>query len=659
MTGDRTGFLTIVFIAILVASISVGPVTVFGVSDPIHGDKLIAEGVGSDRPDDRAVFVDGLSGKTLRIDDMQSLPLTETKTVENGNAVNLTTTPITDSQTGNGNEVTVVVTYDQAMTENVSHVTVTPDVNGDLTTSPSVENKRWSDSRTFKAAIQYTDNNEDIAGVRLEVDGARDLAGNPMNGTVSTTYAVETTNPSVESVEVIAPREIAVTFSEGVYSNENGSGQLTQSVFDYSDDNAAGVSGIDSVAHTEGSRKAVLTLDAAIQNSDLETDRITIPDSTVSDTVGNDLSAGSHTYADATPDDVKPLVESFSASEAGPGIDISFTADEKLSSADVTIDDVSVYGYGDLNEQSNADGSFTYTVTHTPRRDGTYTVSLVSIDDGTHRVTPLRTQTSTTVTVDTTGPSFGSLTSPRDPTNTTSPTITVAGVRDALNSVNETTLTVEIRETDGSSVETVSETATTGLSYRSNTVRLELSKTETSLRDGTTYNVTISADDDDESANSNSKAFAQAFTVDTTAPTVDRVFLSANPVRKTQTGDGNEVTVTVIFDEAMKTKTAAVTVRPDLNEELRASPIVENKRWSGARTFKADIQFTDTNESVSAVKLEINGATDVAGNAINGVSTTYGVETAQNQPDGKATEMMTLGVIVFGLFAYYLLLNSM
>lgn len=658
MIVDRNRFLTVAVLVMLVATISVGTVTVVGVAGSFSGDVHIAEGSGSDRPDNWTLFADGISGKTVSSDDGQSLQLTETKNGENGSAINLTSTPITDSKTGTGNEVTVVVTYDQNMTENVSDVTVSPDVNGELRTSPSVESKRWNDARTFKADIQYTDDNEDIPGVQLEVRGARDLTGDPMNETVSLTYAVETTNPSLESAEVIAPRKIAVTFSEGVYANQNGMGRLTQSAFGYSDESSDGASGIDSVSHTAGNVTAVLTLDTAIQNSDLETDKIDIPDSTVYDTAGNVMSAGSHTYADDTPDDVKPLVSSFSARESGPGIDISFTADEKLSSADVTINNASVYGQDDLNEKSNADGSYTYTVRHTPSSDGTYTVALISIDDGTHSVTPFRTTTRTEVTVDTTGPSFGSLASPSDPTNTTTPTIRVEGVRDELNSVDETTVTVEIRETDGSSVGTVSDATTTGLSNRTNTVLLDLSQAEMSVRDGTTYDVTISADDDDESANSNSKAFSSAFTVDTTAPTANTVLLSENPITDTQTGAGNKVTLTVEFDEDMSGNTADVTVTPDVNGELRTTPSVENKRWSDSRTFKADIQYTDDNETVSDVSLKVEGARDLAGNTIEAVTKKYRVETSTDLSDEKSTEMMIFVVVIAGLLAYYQILNT-
>ena len=559
---------TIVVIVLVISSIFGGTVAMVGVVAASSGEGFVDDGFGTDSIDRWTTFPETASGTEVRDGDVASLeliegengqmgivddcalskdfafgvsgstgtgtdtlavdeadvnPPTNTTPAITGGSPTLTTSLITDSNTGDGNEVTVEVTYDEDMAENPGDVAVTPDVNDDLTSTPSVENKRWSDARTFKADIQYTDDDEAVTGVTLAVDGATDLAGNPMNGPVSSTYDVDTDNPGVQVAEVTAPSEVTLAFDEGVYSNTDGTGALTAAEFGYSDASSNGASGIHSVSHTAGDGRAVLILDTEITNSDLGADTIDVSAGTISDGAGNTMAAGSHRYADETLDDVKPRVSSFGATESGSKIDISFTVDEKLSSGVITIDGAPMYGYTDWNETVNADGSYSYTVTHTPggetdSSDGTYTVALASVSDG-RNTERLADTTRTRVTVDTRGPTFGSLLSPKDSTHKTTPTITIGDVRDELHSVDQTTVSVIIRATDGTSVTTFSDATTTpGLSYRNETgtVRLDLSQTATSLSNKTTYDITVSAKD--ASAKSNSTTFSSAFTVNAMTP---------------------------------------------------------------------------------------------------------------------------------------------
>ena len=567
MSAERNEIRTIVVTLLVVFSIFVGAGTMAGVGAAASADVFSGDAFENNRPADRMTCNDGASGSEASRVDEPSIGLHDAKKGEGGkpenrrlpdnfaigissstgsatptNAANqkgealatnstvpntggtltLSTEEITDDNTGVGNEVTVEVAYDEVMAENPAAVTVRPDVSGDLKSTPSVVNKRWSDSRTFKADVRYSDDNEDVAGVKLTVEGAMVSSGNRTGRAVSTTYDVDTADPTVQAVEVTAPSEVTLAFDEGVYSTRDGTDALTVSEFGYSDASSDGASGIHSVLHSAGDARAVLILDTEIKNSDLGTDTIDVLAGTISDAAGNTMTAGSHRYADESLDDVKPSVSSFSATESGKKIDVSFTVDEQLASGVITAERSSLYEYSEWNETMRDDGSYSYTVTHTPggdnsSNDGTYTVALASIGDGRNTVT-LEGTTRTNVTVDTSGPTFGSLKSPSDPTNTTTPTIKVDGVSDGLNAVDETTVTVTISETNGPSVTTFSDpTTTTGLRYRNDTgvVTLEISQTETSLNDGTTYDVTVTADDDDESPNSNSKRFSSAFTVDT------------------------------------------------------------------------------------------------------------------------------------------------
>ncbi len=612
-------------------------------------------------------FRAGFSGSTERaakihaIDQVVVQSHTATAPSPTGGTPTLTTSPITDANTGDGNEVTLTVTFDEVMTEQSEPVSIIPDVFGNLTTTPTVETKRWRDARTLEATIQFADDNETASGVRLAVAGPTDVAGNEMNRS-SMTYDVTTTNPRVNATEVTGPRNVTVTFSEGVYANDTSTGNLTIADFGYSDNSADGSAAIGSVSHTAGESKAVLTLDSAIHNSDLGTDTITIPPSTIENAAGNPLAATAHTYTDGAGDDVKPRVTSFTSAESHAAIAISFTVDEQLSSANLAIDGKSMYFYEDVNETPNDNGSYTYSVTHNPSEttgsnDGRYTVSLISISDGTNAVTSFDPKPTSEVLLDTRGPQFGSLVLPGTPIHTATPTIKIDGVRDRFNDVDADSIKIWASATDGSGAVSFSRQTTRGLHYADNTISLNLSEAGTRLRSETTYTITVSAQDDDVPANTNSKTFQSAVRIGTTYPTVANLSLSTNPITRAQTGEGNEVTLTARFNEAMNENATIVRVRPDVNGELKTQPTVTNKRWDDSRTFRAAIRFADGNENVSAVRLEVGGATDLDGNVMEPAATTYAVETVRGGPYDGDEEITDLLWLLAVLFAYYSILE--
>ncbi|KPN31734.1 PGF-CTERM archaeal protein-sorting signal [Halolamina pelagica] len=343
-----------------------------------------------------------------------------------GTTPKLSTTPITDAQTGDTNEVTVTVTFDEDMTQNTGDVTVTPDVNGDLSTVPTVENKRWTDAQTFKVDVQFVDDNEEVTGVSLEVDGAKDLDGNEMSSSVSTTYDVDTTNPKVSSASI----------SNTPITDGNAGNQQ------------------------------IVTVE----------------------------------FAESMDTSTTPIVEITGVS-GGP----------------ITV-----------SESSFSDSTWTGAVT---------------IADNDEDVTA---------------------------------TIEVSGAADSNGNV--------------------------------------MSSPDTS----------------------------NTFVVSTTNPTGSTPILSPTPITNAETGDGNEVTVTVSFSERMSQNTDDVTVTPDVNGDLSTVPTVENKRWTDAQTFKLDVQFADDNEEVTGVSLEVDGAKDLDGNEMSSaVSTTYDVDTTDPSTGGGGSSIST------------------
>lgn len=366
----------------------------------------------------------------------------------------------------------------------------------------------------------------------------------------SVTLEVDSGPPTVSNVEVTAPKQVQITFSEGVEFHEGGG--LDTTPFDYTDASSGGASSISSVTHDAGDATATLTLDTEIQNSDFGEDSVLIYSATILDQAGNEVPQDSHTYLDETGDDVEPTVSSFSATESGTDVQLSLTVDEELDSINIGIDS-STLTIADFST-SDTSAPYTYMTTYTPSSDGTYTAELNSITDtGSNTVTGFFVAPDQSATVDTTGPSFGTVSSPGGATNTVTPTIEIDSVSDSFNNLDTTKVSVEISVNGGPTVNTFTGTGTSGLSYDAgtNTITLALSQTSTTLSDATTYDVSVMASDDDENPNSNSKTYQSAFTVDTTPPTVSNVQISDATDGNGVVADGDSVTITADASDAV------------------------------------------------------------------------------------------------------------
>ncbi|MBI5577493.1 MAG: hypothetical protein HY896_14170, partial [Deltaproteobacteria bacterium] len=149
--------------------------------------------------------------------------------------------------------------------------------------------------------------------------------------------------PRIDRVEgVIGTNQLYVTFSEGVYSNSNGTGALDRFDFTLTDtDNGRTITG---VTHTAGASTATLTLNAALDNSnDINVDTLAAAANSIFDDHGNP--------ADTT----SVVITQFSGCPTGQ---VVFNLDESAGSAFVL--DNSNLLYGVVNDPSNTMGSGTF-----------------------------------------------------------------------------------------------------------------------------------------------------------------------------------------------------------------------------------------------------------------------------------------------------------
>ena len=288
----------------------------------------------------------------------------------------LSASPVGDANTGDGNEVTLTQNFGEEMTQDATDVTVTPDVDGDLSsTSVQVENKRWTDATTFEADLQFSDADEEQSGVTVKVEGANDLAGNTMSPTTKD-YAVDTAPVTLDSASRNSDTKIDVTLSDGQSGIDKasiGSGDFSLS--------AGSVSSIDKSGVTDGATGAqtvTITLSSAV---DSDTVDVSLQSDGIDDKAGNNQQSGTKTASGM--DGVDPTLKSATESGSGDGeitvtigdgVDVDETT---IDQADFTLDSGSITSVASGPSDSGSDATITLDVSST---GGTPTA--VSLDTG-------------------------------------------------------------------------------------------------------------------------------------------------------------------------------------------------------------------------------------------------------------------------------------
>jgi len=156
-----------------------------------------------------------------------------------------------------------------------------------------------------KIQLQLADGNEvdgtDAKEVTYSPGSTADIAGNALaavdSGTVNEFDGAEAQIDSATATT--GSTDVSLTFSEGVYAQSGETGTLADTDFAYNDvsgDNAASIS---SVTHsTAGDAGVTITLNTAVQSSDIDTDEISI-DGIIYDANDNEQDTGTTTYTAA------------------------------------------------------------------------------------------------------------------------------------------------------------------------------------------------------------------------------------------------------------------------------------------------------------------------------------------------------------------------
>jgi len=138
----------------------------------------------------------------------------------------------------------------------------------------------------------------------------------------------------------------------------------------------------------------------------------------------------------------------------------------------------------------------------------------------------------------------------------------------------------------------------------------------------TTYQFNVKETD----AAGNTSAATSNFTVigDTTAPTITGVSLSDTAI--SEADDGNKVTATFTFSEAMDTASSP-TIATNASTTL-TNPT--NGTWTNSTTYTLDYTIDDANVELADITFDVSAATDSAGNtmtAATGVSASASIDT--------------------------------
>jgi hypothetical protein len=269
---------------------------------------------------------DSVSTGTLEVD-------TESPEVS---SATITNSPISDSETGTSQDVTV--NFDEEMDQTVEPVVDITGLSDSYSVSPNTQNgnsQGFTDSQTWKGTVTIQDDNEE-ATASIDVSGAEDVAGNEVGDHSQNTFEVDTKNPQKPSSAQLDPDYVNLDNQNSVgytiqFDSEVEAGTLDVTV---SDQNGNSVSPDSSVDLESGETEATGTLDLSTLNEEeLDiTAQATDNQGNVGDQLENTGTAHKDTNAPAAPSSVK-----FSDGSLFNGEYLNDEA-EPASSADVTVD---------------------------------------------------------------------------------------------------------------------------------------------------------------------------------------------------------------------------------------------------------------------------------------------------------------------------------
>lgn len=212
---------------------------------------------------------------------------------------------VADVEDPQGTQI-VDVTANVSSISRVQNVTMHPDINGDGVINPSEEGLTAADAEAAAAAASNPDDgfikgNGTYIGtffvepdaptgpedVTVTAENQLDLENTEESQDITIDPKVTGPNANVNVTAQEGDDRVTVVFSDGVFTNEDATGDLTRQDFDYIDQNRlVNSTSIQEVRHEAGSRVAVLVLDDQLGAQDLVTSVFTgEPDNAKSDEI--------------------------------------------------------------------------------------------------------------------------------------------------------------------------------------------------------------------------------------------------------------------------------------------------------------------------------------------------------------------------------------
>ncbi|MFB6241530.1 MAG: hypothetical protein ABEJ36_01865 [Candidatus Nanosalina sp.] len=529
-------------------------------------------------------------------------------TVDSGElTISLSTDTNGDSSVANPSDV-IEVTWDASATEDADADTVSVTFNE---FDQTVNLDAAKSGSTWTATHTVSEGTLDSTTVNADVT-ATDNAGNSDTGTTND-VSVDNNPPQVttsfDGTQVLSGNSVDVASYFTPSDVDGGS-----TIYEYSTD---GVNSWNTIS-TSSSWDSTGISDSSVDFRATTTDDAGNSDTAtgpaiVDNTAPTITSVSISEVTDTGSNDILNASDSFKV-EVDP-------SDSHSSVASVTVDLSSIGKSNSVSlDDEDGDGTWSKTVEVPSGHEiSSYTPQVAVTDEGGNDA---KDSPSSGVAIDSSAPQNPDTTSiTLDPVNAANDGSVPVDVT-FTNNPESGTVYVQVLDSSNNVLKTASETSNTGST--TTTVNVDLSGV---TRNGESITAKSKILDDAGNVNSNGyTAESNAVTLDNDNPAVDSMSLSTTPVSDSETGNGNEVTLTVNLDENMNEKASQVSVNPDLNSDLTSTPSVENKRWADSDTFKADLQFTDDEEDTT-FDVQVSGAQDTAENSINSYSEQFSINT--------------------------------
>jgi large repetitive protein len=519
-------------------------------------------------------------------------------------------TTTADGSYNEGDQINITATASENLAAGAQiTVTLNTDTNTTvLLTRDSTDPTKLVGSYTIVAGDDAADLS--VASFTLGTGAAapEDLAGNAM---ISTTVPSSPNNIADSSDIVIDTTAPTAVFSAATDDVGSVTGALSSG--DTTDDTALVLSGTNEAGSTVEVFNGTTSLGQATVTGTAWTFTATVDDATTYQFNVKETDAAGNTSAATTNftvigDTSAPAVAITSAAltnDATPVISGTAEADATVTVvvAGATYTTTATSGTWSVDIGSDTPASGTLAV----NANGTNSVSVTATDAAGNTAAAV----TQSLVIDTTAPTavFSAATDDVG---------SVTGALSSGDTTDDTALVLSGTNEAGSTVEVFNGTTSLGQATVTGTAWTFTATVD----DATTYQFNVKETD----AAGNTSAATSNFTVigDTTAPTLSSVSLSDTAI--SEADDGNTVTATFTFSEAMDQSITPTIV--DNASTTLTNP--NNGQWTSATTYTIDYTIDDANVELADITFDVSAATDSAGNtmtAATGISASASIDT--------------------------------